>query len=294
MCARVCAVVVTYNRKDLLRICLQAVHQQTRPVDAILVVDNASTDGTAGMIAAEFPDLQYLRLADNLGGAGGFNAGMWRACQDGHDWIWIMDDDCRPAEDCLELLLNEDDGPSVRIPLMRDSTGFRTDPGVWAGRVTSIPCGDETLPVGHYLFTFVGPLLPRDAILQAGLPRSEFFIWFDDVEYALRLRRLGIPSIIIPRATMYHEFYERKTVRFLGGEKIRGTLQPWKVYYGARNGFYTITRYPPDRRALWLFLHDQTRAMVGDLLFEDQRWAFLHARLSGLLDGFYGRLGKRR
>jgi|YelNatPaOPRAMG01_1025707.scaffolds.fasta_scaffold60829_1 rhamnopyranosyl-N-acetylglucosaminyl-diphospho-decaprenol beta-1,3/1,4-galactofuranosyltransferase len=102
----VAAVVVTYNRKDLLRQCLDGILRQTRPVDAIYVVDNASTDGTGQMIAAEYADrVIYERLPENTGGAGGFHHGMKRPYEDGHDWIWVIDDDVVHDPDCLKALL---------------------------------------------------------------------------------------------------------------------------------------------------------------------------------------------
>lgn len=88
---KVAAVVVTYNRKELLRECLQALLNQTRPLDEIIVVDNASTDGTDQMIPEEFPQITHVRLPENIGGAGGFHEGMKLAYEKGHDWIWVMD-----------------------------------------------------------------------------------------------------------------------------------------------------------------------------------------------------------
>jgi GT2 family glycosyltransferase len=97
MSGRVCAVVVTYNRRDLLRECLVSLQAQTHVPDTILVVNNASTDGTAQMLSAEFAQLEVLTLAENVGGAGGFHAGMKWAYEQGYDWLWLMDDDGRAA-----------------------------------------------------------------------------------------------------------------------------------------------------------------------------------------------------
>src|SRR6185312_1077865 len=103
---RICAVVVTYNRKTLLRTGLCALLRQTRQLDQILVVDNGSTDGTKEMLEAEFRDCQVLRTPENLGGAGGFRAGMEWAHQAGFDWTWVMDDDIEPFPDTLEFMLS--------------------------------------------------------------------------------------------------------------------------------------------------------------------------------------------
>ncbi|MFX5615039.1 glycosyltransferase, partial [Acinetobacter baumannii] len=78
------------------RECLQSVLSQTRAPDHVLVVDNASTDGTGEMLKEEFPEVEVLRLPENQGGAGGFHEGIKRAYEAGYDWIWLMDDDGLP------------------------------------------------------------------------------------------------------------------------------------------------------------------------------------------------------
>src|SRR3954447_15177950 len=103
---RVCAVVVTYNRVELLRECLTALEAQTRPLDRILVIDNKSTDGTAEMVRSEHPGVELVELPENRGGAGGFYEGTRRAYDDGYDWLWLMDDDTIPNATALEKLLD--------------------------------------------------------------------------------------------------------------------------------------------------------------------------------------------
>ncbi len=124
----VAAVVVTYNRKDLLVECLDGILSQTKSLDAIFIIDNASTDGTmenliglgfvpAGgdgqtkperldssnsLAAINRKKIYYSRLEKNMGGAGGFHEGIKRAFQEGFDWIWVMDDDVMPTSTALE------------------------------------------------------------------------------------------------------------------------------------------------------------------------------------------------
>ncbi len=129
----VCAVVVTYNRKNLLLECLEALLKQTRPLEAIYIIDNFSSDGTpetlmkSGYIAELPPDglsepwereyevknltdgkpirIHYVRMNENTGGAGGFHEGVKRGYERGYDWLWLMDDDVRPHIDALSALL---------------------------------------------------------------------------------------------------------------------------------------------------------------------------------------------
>jgi len=128
----VCAVVVTYNRKELLLECLETLRKQTRPVQGIYLIDNASTDNTPELLKEkgyiqELPPkeldklwekefeiknltdgqaikLHYVRMHENTGGAGGFHEGVKRAYKKGYDWLWLMDDDVEVKEDTLEKL----------------------------------------------------------------------------------------------------------------------------------------------------------------------------------------------
>src|SRR4051794_17999067 len=99
----VAAVVVTYNREAILRDCLRAVFAQSRPVGELIVVDNGSTDGTRNMVRSAFPSVRLLSLERNVGGSGGFHAGM-EAAQD-REWVWVLDDDTIARPDTLERLL---------------------------------------------------------------------------------------------------------------------------------------------------------------------------------------------
>jgi len=129
------AVVVTYNRKELLGACLESLLRQTYPLDAIYVVDNCSTDGTydyllerdlispiasaengpsesVKAVAAPAPpgasvEIRYVRMPENTGGAGGFHEGIRRGCADRFDWLWLMDDDLLIADEALEALIRK-------------------------------------------------------------------------------------------------------------------------------------------------------------------------------------------
>ena len=102
------AVVVTWNRKELLKQSIERLLNQSGAECDILIVDNDSTDGTVEMLEAEFdsPRIRYYNTGANLGGAGGFHIGIYWAVSDGYENVWIMDDDCLPSDTALKELLS--------------------------------------------------------------------------------------------------------------------------------------------------------------------------------------------
>lgn len=295
---RVCALVVTFKRSELLKGCLEALLAQTRALDGVVVVDNASNDGTVEMLQREFPWVEVLALPENTGGAGGFHAGMEHAFAQGYDWLWLMDDDGRAHPDCLEQLLGADDSHGARIPVQQDEGGRFYGIGRWPNFETDVT---EQLmksgrPVaGKWLFAFVGPLIHREVVEKIGLPIKEFFIWFDDVEYALRIQtKTRAPIVVVPRAVFAHNFGSvKKEARFLWRRSLRGNFAPWKLYYGTRNPIYIILHQRRSHAELTRFLGLQLKHLAGEIVFEPDRWVRARMRFAGLRDGLRGTLGKR-
>ena len=194
----VCAVVVSHNRKDLLRQCLSALMHQTFPVKEIIVVDNASSDGTKEMLAGEFQELTVENLEKNLGGAGGFHHGIASARAKGYDWIWVMDDDSLATPEALARLIaacgEQDDG--VR-PAILASKVVWTDGELHPMNkpVLKLEKSDDLfscaarglLPIR--CASFVSVLIRGDIVDKHGLPFADYFIWNDDVEYTARILR---------------------------------------------------------------------------------------------------------
>ncbi len=295
---RVCAVVVTFRRPECLCECLSGLQSQTRPVDHILVVDNASGDGTPDLVAREFAGVEVVVLPENGGGAGGFYEGMKRAHEAGFEWIWVMDDDGVPARDCLEQMMAYAAPMTAMVPLQQDSDGRQYGFFLWRGH--NVDVTEEIVRAGQarqgaFPFAFVGPLMSRDIIDQVGLPNPEFFIWFDDWEFALRIRLKTRARIVaVPKALFYHDFGGKSVERrFLGRTTRRSAQQPWKTYYETRNQLYTFTRTRKRPRELWFYARNQIKPLIGDILFEPDRFERVRLRFKGVFDGLFGRLGKR-
>ena len=205
----VCAVVVTYNRRDLLARCLEHLERQSRAPDGILVVDNASTDGTAELLAGR-DGVDVLRLDSNLGGAGGFERGVERAYSDGYEWLWLLDDDTLAEEDCLETLLagvaRAPRPPSVMTSVVRwRDSSLHPMNRPW---LRLVPRGRYAEAVAAGLApiraaTFVSTMVHRDAVERHGLPPGHFFVWLDDIQYTARILREG-SGYIVPESTAVH------------------------------------------------------------------------------------------
>jgi len=226
---KVAAVVVTYNRKELLRECLQVLLNQTRPLDEIIVVDNASTDGTDQVVSREFPQITYVRLSENIGGAGGFHEGMKRAYEKGHDWIWGMDDDAIPARDAL-------------AKLMTATKAYPDQPCFWSNCNNDRVFDSSIKKVTSWMF--VGFFIHRNLIEKIGFPRADFFLYHDDSEYAQRIRAEGYWIYKVRDSIIQHgdfssrSFYER---RILGKKRRVPKMPDWKLYYYVRN---SLLMYP--------------------------------------------------
>jgi len=225
---RVVAVVVTWNRLKLLTECLTMLGAQTRRPDVLVVVDNASTDGSHDVIRAQFPDVDLVTLTRNTGGAGGFCAGLAEAV-DVHDadLVWAMDDDTIPTETTLEELLASYTayGPGLGLVASRVVwTDGRDQPrnipreraGVSkADRSTALAAGGRPVRTA----SFVSLLIEAGAIREFGLPTADFFIWNDDFEFTARILRHR-KGIYAPKAIVVHKTAELGTKLVDPGERF--------------------------------------------------------------------------
>lgn len=193
---RIVACVVTYNRKDKLRKCIQALLSQTYGEFDILVVDNASTDGTRELIETKFGGVHYYNTGSNLGGAGGFNIAFKKTVLE-YDYLWIMDDDTYPEKDALEQLV-------IAGKVLQGKFGYLSSLAKWTDGTSCIMNRQKIKSDLHEnLFALENDLLPIESASfvslfvnsseakKKGLPIKEFFIWGDDTEYTLRLREAG-------------------------------------------------------------------------------------------------------
>ncbi len=206
----VAAVVVTYNRLELLKRNIARLRAQTAAENLeIYIVDNHSTDGTGAYLAplAQSGVLHYADTGANLGGAGGFQYGVRLAAASGCRYLWLMDDDCMPEPTTLQALL---DAAEQLTPF-----GFLSSKVLWTdGGLCRMNIQRQTLtrpvscleggPVPVVMASFVSLFVPVSVIEAVGLPIREFFIWTDDWEYTRRISR-RYPCWAVPASVVVHE-----------------------------------------------------------------------------------------
>lgn len=214
--SKVEAVIVTYNRKEMLIECLEAILRQSVEVDKIIVIDNCSTDNTPeyleekGVMSND--KIYFKRLDTNTGGAGGFHEGMKLARSMKPDWVWIMDDDVIPATDCLEELLKADEITNEEVSFyasaIRNAEGTAMNvPKINRKQFTKYTDWYQYLDSGMVQIvkaTFVSLLINGKAIEKCGLPWAPFFIWGDDSEYTQRIIRDYGPAYMVGTSKAVH------------------------------------------------------------------------------------------
>ena len=213
------AVVLTWNGAHLLPECLRALRRQdARAQLRIVVIDNASTDGTAGLMACDFPDVEHLRLSENTGYSRGNNEGMRRALDAGADFIALINNDVELAPDWLRLLLeaaraHPEAGLFTGTLLFRDedvvnSTGLTIDGfGRARDRDFRIPLAQLSREDGDVGGVSGGAALLRAEMLRRiGLFDPAYFAYYEDVDLSLRAARAGYRSFYVRAATARHRF----------------------------------------------------------------------------------------
>jgi rhamnopyranosyl-N-acetylglucosaminyl-diphospho-decaprenol beta-1,3/1,4-galactofuranosyltransferase len=299
----VVAVVPTYNRRVLVTECIKAILTQTNPVVQVVVVDNASTDGTEeflgehGLLDDERVD--FLRTAVNSGSAGGFSGGLQRALSHDPDWIWLIDNDALPSPSALEkLLLAGTSREPDRVALTSYQLQLEGSPitywlprnvfdalrfGIGCSYVEAAP-GDESVIAVDW-FPFVSALIPAAAVEAVGPPLADLFYYGEDMEYSLRLRAAGFAAYLVPGSVVDHDKPR------IGGSDAPG----WRRYYVYRNTLYVI-RTQGRQIGVGARIAALTRLTAGamfwmarDLLKGNRRRAALTLR--GVRDGYLGRIG---
>jgi len=322
----VCAVVVTYNRKHLLIECLEALLNQARPIQAICLIDNLSTDGTPELLSAKgyigdlLPvdllepfeqkcevnnsadgkpvEIYYVRMHENVGGAGGFHEGLKRAYERGFDWFWLMDDDAEPTQGSLAKLqehFGANDIAALACSVLSDDGRIAYHHRGLIDLRRVFPLLQKPLLQESYtssvvkidMASFVGLLVGREAVSRIGYPKKEFFIHHDDVEYSMRLRKAG-EMLLVPGSRMIHkEAAQCIQKRFFGMDVARIPFNRfWLTYYGMRNLVWLGNRYSKNRVGFYSgWTIKLLRTITGILLLDDNKFQRIRLVVQAYRDG---------
>ena len=299
--SRICAIVPTYNRKDLLTNCLKAMLSGIVAPEIIIIVDNASTDGTKEHIESLFPNeieqgkVVYISLEENLGSAGGFAIGLQKGMEVGADYFWLMDNDAEPTENALLELLKRADQKTCVVAIPTD----RNKQELSYPLVIRINDKVKTFQFLHeipncyvleapFFAQFTGMLIPKNIVSTVGFPRIDYFAWADDVEYVHRMWEKKYRVIYVRESIIYHPPCKKISINFLWKKNIIILDAPdWRQYYDLRNHVHLLSR-----RKQWI---DTIGRVVYFFLVWKTKGAklnTLHFYIKGVWHGIIGKLGR--
>lgn len=247
---------MTYNRKSLLLNCLNAINSQTYKPSTVFIIDNASTDGTdhllqqRGFLNTTYNGInfRYIRITENMGGAGGFYEGMKRAYEEKcYDAYWVMDDDGLPDKNCLFYLQQYLNSYSYIAPLVLDienpvNLSFPNRYDKCLIDIQNNYQGNEI--IFNRSNPFNGILYKNDLLKTIGFPKKDMFIWGDECEYDERAKFYGFPPITVIKAIHQHP-KDRMTYQkdLFGRFNIIYTDSKLRNYCKYRNTAYTLRKY---------------------------------------------------
>jgi len=272
------ATVLTFNRIELLKECIKCIRDQTVPVNQIIVINNASTDGTTEWLNQQ-PDIKVVTMIKNLGGSAGFKRGLEEAYQQQLEWIWMMDDDAFPEKECLENLLKEADlQPNKEIVLApvviegdkvdhmhRGYVDFDKIQFPLQVRTNDKIFQREGNIVEISFASFIGLFIKREIIAKVNYPHPDYFIFQEDLEYSIRIVKAGFPIYLVKNAIMYHktrskpDINDSNTIAYTAKsyEKEKRTLSQY--YYDKREKYQDLSKinrllFISKRNWLWTIM----------------------------------------
>lgn len=289
-------VIVTFNRILKLQHSLCCYSNQSFQPEYILVIDNNSNDGTYEYLDRWVQEKEKYKkyvnhLPENIGGSGGFYVGMKQAMELESDWIWVADDDAYPRMDALEELSKTyesiDSEKKKRIVAVcsavynsgKPHCGHRNHLIVSPFKVQIIKSDPEEYKSVYFEFdilSYVGACIRKEALHKSGLPKASYFIYCDDQEHSMRLRKAG-ELICVPSSIVDHDtppFDER--------------IISWGKYYIKRNGFLMIKEHFPYR---YFFLRYIKRYIWDVSLFSKKEKNLKTIYKSAYHDALIGRTG---
>ena len=270
----IAAVIVTFNRKELLLKNIEMCFSQQREIDKIIIIDNHSEDGTRTYIfnkisKANLDKIDYVYLEKNIGGAGGFSYGVKYAMERTYDYIWLMDDDGYPFNNMTlqNLVYFLEKQELLKKPVWLNSLVCCNDTDLSFGifinnHIVSKRASIDVEFVMNTANPFNGTLLSKELVKTIGLPREDYFIKGDEKEYLSRAQKEHTDIYTICNSLYYHPTPRRENGSFsIFGKKIENSVEAgWKEYYNVRNTCLNNQLYSDS----WLY--NSVRFYLGRVL----------------------------
>lgn len=295
----IAAVIVTYNRKELLAENIRMLLDQTGAFDRIFIIDNCSSDGTKEYLREKgwLDDKRfvYIKTPSNIGGAGGFYTGVKAAYEAGADWIVLMDDDGKAADsDTFRILFNAADHAYIEKNKMLFLNSLVIQGDLLSFKIGNLYTVSEAKALAKdgliegAANPFNGTLITKELIAKIGYPNQDFFIKGDEVDYKQRAIDAGAYIATVIDSAYIHprpETYERQVL----GIKVPFLVEaPWKEYYTARNFTYMYKKKKMYKAILFELVFVKILAIIS---MKCRKISTLKMVLKGVKDGWKGKLG---
>lgn len=244
-------VICNYNGGEYLRRCVESIMASDRDDYDIIIVDNASTDGSSTLVKDKYSQVILINNNENLGGAGGFDIGFRYALKAGYPYIMAMDNDAIVAEDAIRLLYeylsshNEAGMAAAKIMCMEESDRILDYNGrldfrnmiVWLNWWMKPDC-EESQRVSEADFApTTASMIKREALEASGGMDPEYFIYLDDIDMSQRIIRSGYKVVSVGKAKAWHK----------SGFSQHGIQTTFKQYYFSRNRYYFFSKYISEK-----------------------------------------------
>ncbi len=284
---KTCAVVVTYNRLQLLKEVIEALLKVKEGLDKIIVVNNASTDETHDYLvdyAKKEPKLEEYLMSENLGGAGGFFHGIKYAQEQKYDYIWLMDDDSIVSPTSLK--------PLKEAFSKVNNLGFSCSKVIWVdGKPHQMNIPEvKRINDNNVVFfqdegyinvnscSFVSMLIHKDVVDKLGYPFKDFFIWCDDLEYSKRIIKNGYRGVYVEESLVTH----KTASNYSASLKNCDTKEFWKIKYGYRNRTFMYRNFKEYDMMILNFLKNCKLALQRKNNRLQALWLVLTSFVKGL------------
>lgn len=242
---RIFTVILNTNRREDTLACLASLARSSYPANTVIVLDNASTDGSVQAIGAAFPEVQVIALQANLGYAGNNNVGIRAALAQGADWVFVLNEDTILHERCLETLVRVGESdPSIGMvgPLVYhydEPTVIQSAGGMltrfWEAKHLGMNQEDRRQFTRPYRVDYVSgcALLVRRALVeQVGAIDERFFYYWEETEWCMRAARAGWQLLLVPEAKLWHKGVQRDY-----------RPKPGVAYYNTRNRLLLMAKH---------------------------------------------------